>query len=67
MLEIEIQYYKNNEKKLLEKYLEKYIVIVGKGVVGVYDTHAEAYAESRKEYRVGTFLIQHCIPGQIIW
>lgn len=57
MLDTETAYYNKNRHKLRELYKNKYIVIVGKKVVGVYDSHAEAYAEARKDYDIGVFLI----------
>jgi hypothetical protein len=38
-------------------------VIKEKSVIGVYDSHNEAYTESQKTHALGTFLIQHCLPG----
>ena len=61
MLDKELRYYADNRKKLLKKYLNKFIVIKGQKVVASYDTHAIAYAESIKTMPIGTFLIEHCV------
>ncbi len=60
MLEIEFKYFLNNKAILIKNYTNKYIVIVGEAVVGVYDTNEEAYTESTKKYDLGTFLIRFC-------
>ena len=63
MLEKEYEYYRENKEKLLSEYDEKYIVIVGESVVGVYDTEVEALSESLKVHEAGTFMLQHCIKN----
>jgi hypothetical protein len=63
MLENEFEYYLENQNELVEKYNGKFIVIKGKSVIGVYDSHSEAYNETQKTLALGTFLIQHCLPG----
>lgn len=64
MLEKEFQYYLDNQPSLVEKYPGKFIVIKGEKVIGVYDSHGEAYDNSIKTEQLGTFLIQHCNPGK---
>ncbi|MCZ6626282.1 MAG: hypothetical protein O7B35_18935 [Deltaproteobacteria bacterium] len=64
MLEKEFKYYKDNQEKLVKKYKEKFLTIVGEEVVGVYGSELDAYTEMKKKYEVGTFLIQHCLPGK---
>ncbi len=66
MLDTEIKYYLKNEDKFLAQYNGKYLVIQGKDVYGVYNSHAEAYSDARKDLRLGTFLIQHCVKGELI-
>ncbi|MEY3416035.1 MAG: hypothetical protein RL060_146 [Bacteroidota bacterium] len=63
MLDIEFKFYLDNQAKLVEKYNDKFIVIKGTKVIGIYDSHSEAYNESLKKEKLGTFLIQHCLPG----
>lgn len=64
MLEKEFEYYLKNQNDLVEKYNNKYIVIIGEKVVGVYNSDAEALLETEKKYQLGTFLIQKCTPGK---
>lgn len=64
MLEKEFEYYKAHQAELVGQYNGKFIVITGEKVVGAYDTELEAYTEAKKACQVGTFLIQHCIPGK---
>jgi hypothetical protein len=63
MLEKEFQYYKDNQAELLNQYAGKFIVIKDAKVIGVYDSHSEAYNNTEKTEKLGTFLIQHCLPG----
>lgn len=63
MLEEEFKYYINHQTELLKKYLDKFIVIKGEEVIGVYDTATEANEKTVKDHERGTFLIQHCLPG----
>ena len=64
MLEKEFKYYKDHQNELIEKYNDKFIVIRDEQIVGIYDTELEAYSTSKKEFEVGTFLIQRCSPGK---
>jgi len=64
MLEKEFKYYKDHQSELIEKYNGKFIVIQGEQIVGIYDTELEAYSTAKKEFEVGTFLIQRCSPGK---
>jgi len=64
VLEKEFQYYLDNQADLVKEHKGKYLVIKDQKVIGVYDTQAEAYAETQKEHEVGTFLIQLCDLGK---
>ena len=64
MLEKEFQFYLDNQKELVEKYSGKFIVIKNNSIIGVYNSHSDAYNNSLKENELGTFLIQHCIEGE---
>ena len=46
MLEKEFEYYLKNQNDLVEKYNNKYIVIIGEKVVGAYNTDAEALIDA---------------------
>ncbi|MBI5021946.1 MAG: hypothetical protein HZB59_10975 [Ignavibacteriales bacterium] len=64
MLEKEFKYYKDHQNELIEKYDGKFIVIRCERVVGAYDTELEAYNTAKKEFEIGSFLIQRCSPGK---
>lgn len=64
MLEKEFQYYLDHQQELVERYPQKFVVIVGNEVVGVFDTDVEAYKFATGKYDPGTFLIQQCLPGR---
>lgn len=64
MLEKEFKYYLDNQDELVKKYNDKFIVIKEQTVIGAYDTEMEAYDEMLKVHKLGTFLIQHCLPGE---
>jgi hypothetical protein len=59
MFEAENKYYRENRDSLREKYLGKAIAIVGEAVVGVYDNIGEAYRESVKSRKPGTFCLKN--------
>ena len=64
MLNKEYKYYTDNKKKLLRRYKGKVLVLVGEKISGVYNNEAEAYTSAIKEYKLGTFLVQKCIPDE---
>lgn len=63
MLDKQLQYYISNQTELVKKYKGKFLVIKDEAIVGVYDSEIEAYTESVKKYRLGTFLIQEAQTG----
>jgi hypothetical protein len=64
MLEKSFKYYLVHQLELVKKYNGKFIVIKDENVIGVYASHSEAYNETVKGHELGTFLIQHCLPGK---
>jgi hypothetical protein len=64
MLDVEYSYYKRNQKAFLEKYRNKVLVIKEEKIIGVYEDEATAYKESVSKYKLGTFLIQKCVPDE---
>ena len=60
----EFEYYIAHQAELVEKYNGRYIVIVGSEVVGDYDDTLKAIREASKKYKLGTFLVQKCEPGE---
>lgn len=63
MIEKEFKYYLKHQPDLVKKYSGKFIVLKNEKVIGVYNSHSEAYNEAVKKEELGTFLIQHCLPG----
>jgi len=56
-LEREFDYYQKNMAEIREKYLGKEVVIVGEQIIAAYDDFEEAYMETVKTYKPGTFMI----------
>lgn len=63
MLKDEFKYYLDNQKELVKQYPGKFLVIKDLTVQGSYNSQTEAYANAVKSFELGTFLIQHCLPG----
>ena len=63
MLEQEFSFYLKNQNSLLQKYRNKFVVIVGEEVIGSYTSNEEALYQTRKNHQLGTFLIQKCTEG----
>lgn len=64
MLDKEFKYYIDHQDELVKKYNNKFIVIKNNIIIGAYDSELEAYNETLKKHELGTFLIQHCLPGK---
>ncbi len=64
MLEKEFQYFLEHQDELVEKYENKYLVIVDSEVIGSFDSEIKAYDHAIDKYDKGTFLIQYCTPGE---
>lgn len=64
MLKKEFDFFLKHQKKFVEKYKGKFIVIKNQDVLGVYDTEIEAVEEASKKEKMGTFLVQKCEPGE---
>ena len=54
------EYFSDNFQVLFEKHADKFLVIKDQNVIGVYDSFDEAYSETVKKEKLGTFLIQLC-------
>ena len=63
LLKKEFEYYLSHQPEMVEKYDGKFIAIKDGCVLGEYDDELTAIAETRKEHRLGTFLIQLVSPG----
>lgn len=63
-LQKQLEYFKSNQDELIKKYGGKFLVIRDQEVQGTYNTEIEAYTAAKKKFKLGTFLIQQCLPGQ---
>ena len=63
-LQKELEYFKKNQEELVKKYEGKFLVIKDQEVKGVYATEMDAYSEAKKDFELGTFLIQQCLTGE---
>jgi hypothetical protein len=57
------QYFLKNRDKLYEEYPDKFLVIKDEKVIGNYDDQVEAYTETTKIHKPGTFIIQNSSPS----
>lgn len=62
-LEKEFNYYIEHQKDIVEKHNGKFVVIKGHDILGAYNSELEAIDETSKHHKLGTFLIQYCLPG----
>lgn len=63
-LKKQLEYFKTHQDELVKKYRGKFLVIKDQKVEGAYSTEIEAYADAKKKFGLGNFLIQQCLPGQ---
>lgn len=59
MFEVENKYYNDNREVIREKYLGKSIAIVKDTIIGVYNDIGEAYKETLKTRKPGTFCLKN--------
>ena len=59
MFEKENKFYEENRESLRDKYVGKAIIIVGDSVIGAYDNVGEAYTETLKTKKPGTFCLKN--------
>lgn len=64
MLDREFTYFRAHQQELVEQYPNKFLVIKGDEIIGVYNSEIEAYQESQKTNALGTFLIQQSKAGK---
>lgn len=64
LLKKEFEFYKENQKDLVEKYEGKFLVIKDQKIICVFDMEIEAYTFGEKEYGLGNFLIQKVENGE---
>ena len=58
------EWFREKLPELAKEYEGKYIVIKDCGVIGSYETFEEAWTETLKRERAGTFLIQLCTEDE---
>jgi len=63
-LKAEFEFYKKNQSKLVDEYLGRFVVIKNEEIIGVYNSEIDAYQNSQKEHKLGSFLIQHVTEGK---
>ncbi|MDH5560271.1 MAG: hypothetical protein OEY59_05390 [Deltaproteobacteria bacterium] len=63
-LESEFDYYLAHQDEFVEKYNGKVLVIKDDKIIGIYDDEGEAFIETQKDHKPGTFLIHRCGPGE---
>lgn len=63
MFKEELEYFKEHQAELVEKFDGKFLVIKGSKVLGAYDTTIDALNEGIKKNEFGTFMIQPCEAG----
>ena len=63
-IEKELEYFESHEQELIEKYLNKFIVIRDCTVEGAYDSDSEAYNKASKKFKDENFLIRQCLKDR---
>ena len=57
---MDFKWFLKNYDALYDKYGKCYLSIRNRKVVGVYRTYAEGVKETKKRYRLGSFIVQYC-------
>lgn len=61
-LQREFYYFQAHQEELVQKYRDKWIVIYGIEIIGVYETQIEAVQDSLDNgLEPGTFFVHHCV------
>jgi hypothetical protein len=63
LFDTELRFFIAHQAELVKKYRNKYLVLKGESLLGVYDSPIEALVETKKHHELGTFMIQPCLPG----
>ena len=64
MLEKEFEYYLKHQEDLVKKYNNRFLIIIGEEVIDDFETEQEAFHVAKEKFKLGTFLIQFCTPGE---
>lgn len=59
----ELEFYKQNQPKLVKKYEGKILALKDGEVQGVFESKVDALEEMKKKFAPGTFMIIKCTPG----
>ncbi len=62
----EYEWYLCNKKKLLKKYLNKYLIIKDNTIINSCDNYDEARQKALKKYKIGDFIIQQVLAKEPI-
>lgn len=60
----EFEVFKKLQDKLASEHLGEFVVIKGDEILGTYSTLEEAFDNTSRTYKPGTFLIQQCFAGE---
>lgn len=63
-LENEFKFYLEHQKELVAMHPGKVIAIKGGKVLGAYESEPEAIKALSKSHKLGTYLLQRCLPGK---
>ena len=66
MLDKEFKYYIDNQEEIVKSHFGRYIVIKDTEILGDFNSEVEAilFAKNNLQLPLGTFLVQHCMPGK---
>lgn len=62
-LKQEFEFYRANQDDLVKRYDGKVIALKNHEVLGVYDSHLDAFTDMVKDHERGTFMIQQVSEG----
>lgn len=63
-LQREFHWYLANRDELVKRYRGRYLVICEETIIANYATAADAYRNTVKSHKPGTFIIKRCIPPE---
>jgi len=63
MFNEELKFFIANQEELVRKYKGKTLVIKGACVLGAYSSALEAYSQTLKTHKAGSFMLQPCTAG----
>ena len=64
IFDTEIAFYKANRREFVKQYENKFVVIKGEALLGVYDTRSQAHDSTLVNHAAGSFIIER--PTNII-